>query len=373
MYLQSELLMATPLALYAGVRIMSLFRPVALKMAWVVFYLALAAGYPIAESLSHGSGRGLTEVVTLVGYCALPLLLYVVLAVIASDLVLGALRLTGVVSRDAVRSPRVRYARLALGLALPALFLAYGMINHRVLRVREYRIDVARRSSTAERLTVVFMADLHFRGVTSDRFLDELVAKVNAQAPDIILVGGDILEGDRRDEDTGRYVRAFRGMTSKYGIFAVPGNHEGFARTRSGDFLNKAGIRLLQDEVVPVDQAINLVGRRDQRSRTRTPLAPLLAAAAGDLPVIVLVHRPSDFDAASRNGVAVLLAGHTHHGQIFPANFVTSREYPLSYGHAVRGGTHFIVTSGVQGWGPPVRTVGASEIVVLRITLRDGN
>jgi len=111
--------------------------------------------------------------------------------------------------------------------------------------------------------------------MTSDRFLDDLVAKVNAQAPDIILVGGDILEGDRRDEDTGRYVRAFRGMTSKYGIFAVPGNHEGFARTRSGDFLNKAGIRLLQDEIVPVDQAINLVGRRDQRSRTRTPLAPL--------------------------------------------------------------------------------------------------
>lgn len=371
MYLQNELLMATPLALYVAWRVFSLFNTRVLKIAWIVFYLALAAGYPIAESLSHGTGQGFAEAVILLGYCALPLLLYVILAVIASDLVIGALRLAGAVSRETVRSTRVRRARLVLGLALPALVVAYGVVNHRALRVREHKIDVARRSSTAKGLTVVFMADLHFRAVTSDRFLDELVAKVNAQAPDVILIGGDILEGDRRDEDTSRYARAFRRMTSKYGIFAVPGNHEGFARSGGGEFLARAGIRLLQDEVVPIDQAVKLVGRRDQRSRARTPLAGLLAAAGRDLPVILLVHRPSDFDEASRNGVAVLLAGHTHHGQLFPANLFTSREYPLSYGHVERGGTHFIVTSGVQGWGPPVRTVGASEIVALHLALCD--
>jgi predicted MPP superfamily phosphohydrolase len=370
-YLQNELLMAMPLALYVAWRVTSLIKPRFLKIAWIVSILALAAGYPLAETLSHGSGDGLAEAVILAGYCALPLLLYVIMAVIASDVVVGALRLAGVLRRETVRSPRVRRARLALGLGLPALVVAYGAVNHRVLRVKEYRFDIARRASTAEQLTVVFMADLHFRGLTPDGLLDDLVAKVNAQDPDIILVGGDMLEGDRRDEDTGRYERAFRRMTSRYGIYAVPGNHERHALEGGGAFLDRAGIRLLEDEAVPIDRAFALAGRKDVRGRNRLSVAALVAAAPPDLPVILLVHRPSDFDQAVRAGVAIQLSGHTHHGQLFPANLVTSREYPLSWGHIERGGTHFVVTSGVQGWGPPVRTVGASEIVVLRLDLRD--
>ena len=101
-------------------------------------------------------------------------------------------------------------------------------------------------------------------------------------------------------------------------------------------------------------------------------VAELLGSAPGDLPVILMAHRPADFDEAARGGVAVQLSGHTHHGQLFPANLVTNRQYPLSWGHVERGGTRFFVTSGVQGWGPPVRTVGASEILVLRMRLRPG-
>jgi uncharacterized protein len=373
MYLGNEMLMATPLAVYAAWRVFSLFRPLALKIAWLVLFLALAAGYPLAESLSHRGGDGWTGAVILVGYYALPLLLYLVLAVIAIDLIIGGLRLTGVLSRATVASRRFRNVRLALSLALPALFVVYGAVNHRVLRVKEYRFEIARRSSTARELTIVFMADLHFRGLTSDRFLDELAAKVNAQHPDIVLVGGDILEGDRRGEDTGRYERAFRRMTSTYGTFAVPGNHEGYTRTAGGGFLERAGIRMLSDEAVPIDRAFTLIGRTDQRrTQSRTPVAQLLAAAPSDLPIVLLVHRPSEFDAAIRGGVAIQLSGHTHHGQLFPANLVTRREYPLSWGHLVKDGTHFFVTSGVQGWGPPVRTVGASEILVLHVALRDG-
>jgi len=372
MYLGNEMLMAMPLALYAAWRVFSLFGSRVLKITWIIFFLALVAGYPVAESLSLGGGEGWAAAVVLLGYYALPLLLYLILAVLAIDLVIGGLRLTGVLTRATAASPRFKTIRLALSLALPALFVVYGAVNHRVLRAKEYRFEIARRSSAARELTIVFMADLHFRGMTSDRFLDDLVAKVNAQHPDIVLVGGDILEGDRRGEDTGRYERAFRRMTSKYGTYAVPGNHEGYARTTGGGFLERAGIRMLSDEAVPIDRAFTLIGRRDQRARSRTPVARLVAAAPSDLPIVLLVHRPSEFDEAVRSGVAIQLSGHTHDGQLFPANLITRREYPLSRGHLVKGGTHFFVTSGVQGWGPPVRTVGASEILVLRVALRDG-
>jgi len=55
---------------------------------------------------------------------------------------------------------------------------------------------------------------------------------------------------------------------------------------------------------------------------------------------------------------------------LVPVNFVTQREYGLSWGHRKIGNTHFIVTSGAQLWGPPVRTVGASEILVIHVVLQ---
>ncbi len=372
MYLQNELMLAIPLALYACFRIRALIGSKSLKNLWTVLFVFVAAAFPLAELLAHRLGRSWTGRLVLSGYYGLPLLLYLIMTVFAVDLVVGLLRLTGIASREAVRAPRSKTWRLAVSLGVPLLVVVLGAINHRTLRVQEYRVELPRRSSTARELTIVFMADLHFRDMTSNRFLDGLVTKVNAQKPDLILLGGDLLEGDRREEDTSRYERAFHRMSSAYGIYGAPGNHERLSRLGTGGFLERAGIRLLRDEVMPIDGALILAGRKDARSNDRKPVSELLSAAPGGLPVILLAHRPLDFDEARAAGVDIQLSGHTHHGQLFPLNLVTARQYDLSWGHLERGGAHLFVTSGVQGWGPPVRTVGASEILVIHLVLRDG-
>jgi predicted MPP superfamily phosphohydrolase len=369
MYLQNELLIATPLFLYAFFRVRSLLPSRTLRTLWIPVFVLVAGGFPLAELLAHSTGRGLAGRVLLAGYYGLPFLLYLIMTVLSVDGLVGLARLTGLVSRDAVRSPRFKARRLAVTLGLPVLVVALGAVNHRILRVHEYRIEVPRRSAAARELTLVFLADTHFRDAVSDRFLAELTAKVNAQKPDLVLVGGDILEGDRRGEDTGRYERTFRGMASTYGTFGAPGNHEHLSRLGTG-FVDRAGIRMLQDESVRVDDALVLAGRADAHSRVREPVADLLSTAPRDLPVVLLAHRPSGFDEARAAGVDLQLSGHTHHGQIFPVNLITARQYDLSWGHLERGGAHLIVTSGVQGWGPLVRTVGASEIVVVHLVLK---
>ena len=372
MYLQDQLLMAIPVALYAGFRIRALIGPKALKNLSTALFALVAAGYPVAETLSHGAGGRGIAFVTVLGYSCLPLLLYLIMAVVSADLAVVFLRLTRLVSRETVRSRSFRNGRLAFVLAVPLLTVVYGAVNHRVLRVERYAIDVPRRSSALEGLTIVFMSDLHFRGTTSDRFLEELVAKVNAETPDVILIGGDMLEGDRRDEDTGRFERAIRRMVSQYGTYGCPGNHERFNRDGSGGgFPDRAGIRILQDESVTIDSAFVLAGRKDARSRGRMPVADLVGTARRDLPVVLLAHRPTGFDEARRAGVDLMLSGHTHGGQIFPVDIVTRRQYDLNRGHLERDGANLFVTSGVQGWGPPIRTVGASEILVIRVSLRD--
>jgi len=369
MYLLNELLVAAPLSLYAFFRIRSLIGPRSLRTLWVPLFVLIAGGFPLAEMLAHRYGHGAAGRLVLGGYYGLPLLLYLILTVAAVDILVGFARLTGLLSRDAVRSPRFKGWRLAVSAGLPILIVVLGAVNHRIIRVHDLRVELPRRGSAVREMTIVFMADLHLRDMISDRFLDELVAKVNAQKPDLVLLGGDLLEGDRRDEDTGRYERAFRRMSSTYGVYGAPGNHERLSRLGTG-FVDRAGIRLLQDEIVRIDDAMALAGRKDARSSDRKPVAELLAAAPPDLPLVLIAHRPEEFDKARAAGAAIQLSGHTHHGQLFPVNLITSRQYDLSWGHLERGGAHLIVTSGVQAWGPMVRMVGASEIMVVRLALR---
>ena len=370
MFLLNELIFLSPLAIYTYIRVLRLFSRNIARILFTAGFVVLLAGFPVAETLSHRGTGGLTKLVMIAGYDALPMLLYLVLTVILSDLAIGAARLLRILSREAVRSPRFRRFRLAASLIIPVLVIAAGITNYHHLRIREYTIEVPRRSSSAKQLTIAFAADFHLGTITAGHFLERFVAKVNAAAPDIVLIGGDILEGDRRDEDTGKFEAQFRRLHPKYGVYAVPGNHEGHGGGRT-DFFERAGIRLLEDMVVKIDDAVYLAGRNDAHSRNRKPVADLLRDTPGDLPVILLDHRPTDLENVSRTGVDIQLSGHTHHGQLFPINVITNREYELSWGHIKKNRTHVFVTSGVQLWGPPVRTAGSSEILLLHILFKE--
>jgi predicted MPP superfamily phosphohydrolase len=369
MYLFNELLLSVPLVIYVGWRLRTLIaRPASRNLSTVLLAL-LAAGYPAAESLSHGTIGGGLKLLVLAGYYALPLVLYFTMTVLLTDLTVGILRLSKAVTRETVRSEKFRNRRLAFVLAVPTLVVAAGIVNANVLRVHEYTVEVPRRSSTLREIKVVFAADLHLGSLTPKNFLKRFVDKVNAQKPDLVLIGGDIREGHRGEGDMGAIEAQFRRLEARYGVFAVPGNHEGYAGT-TGEFFVRSHIRFLQDDLVTVDGAFVLVGRRDARRGTRASVDGLLRKAPDGLPVILLDHRPTDMEAVSRTRVDLQLSGHTHHGQLFPVNFVTQLEYGLSWGHRKTGHTHFIVTSGAQLWGPPVRTVGASEIVVVHVVLQ---
>jgi predicted MPP superfamily phosphohydrolase len=179
-----------------------------------------------------------------------------------------------------------------------------------------------------------------------------------------------VLEGDRQGEKLGDFAAQFRRLKSKYGVYGVPGNHD-LRGTSAMIFFDQAGIRLLQDAVEKIDNAFYLVGRNDGRSRGRKSMNELLRDCDRSLPVIVLEHRPTDLDNVSHNGVDILLSGHTHNGQLFPVNFITKRRYELSWGYKLKNRTHVFVTSGIQVWGPPVRTAGDSEILIINVSFRN--
>ena len=82
-------------------------------------------------------------------------------------------------------------------------------------------------------------------------------------------------------------------------------------------------------------------------------------------------HQPFDLKEAEENGFDLQLSGHTHHGQIFPINFITNEVYEKSWGYLKKGNTHIYVSCGVGTWGPPVRLGSRPEILNIVLTFND--
>ena len=375
MYLLNEMLLMTPVVLYAGLRLGRLLRSTAARIFFALFYILLLPAFPLAERLAHGRGGGWSSALITLGYDALPYLMYLLLTVILADLLTGLLRLTGLLSAETLRLPGGRRIRFWVQLLFPALIVGAGILNFNHLSVSRYAIEVPGRSATARTLRIVFASDFHLGAATSPRFLPRFVEKVNALDPDLILIGGDMIEGDRPGEGSDDFAAPFRRLKARWGVFGVPGNHEGFGGANRYAFFAKAGITLLRDEVRKIDGLAYMAGRNDQgRSRPvssgRKTVTALLAGVPRDLPVILIDHRPTDLDAAAAAGVDIQFSGHTHDGQLFPVNFITARRYELSWGYEKKGPTHIFVSCGVQLWGPRVRTAGVSEIMLVDVTFR---
>jgi len=370
MFLLREILFCAPLIIYAGFRIWKLIPQRLFKIFFIIFYSFLVLAFPIAETLSHASGMGWANLIMVTGYFSLPLLLYLVLFVILLDLAIGFGRVTRILSKETVKYQRFQQARLFLGLAVPVVVVVIGAVQNNYPQIREYSIEIPRKSSGIRQLKIAFASDFHFRETTNRYLMERFIEKVNAVNPDIVLIGGDVLEGDRQGEKLGEFEAQFRHLKPKYGVYGVPGNHD-LHGASSKTFFDQAGIRLLQDTVEQIDNAFYLVGRNDGRSKGRKSINELLRDCDRNLPVVVLEHRPTDLDNVSRSGADILLSGHTHNGQLFPVNFITQRHYELSWGYKLKNRTHVFVTSGIQVWGPPVRTAGDSEILVVNVSFRN--
>jgi len=369
MFLFREILFCGPLIVYAGFRIWQLISQRPFKNLFIIIYGLIVLAFPLAETLSHVSGMEWTNPIILGGYFSLPLLLYLILFVILQDLALGVARLTTILPKATVESQPFRRARLFLILAVPVIVVVMGAVRNNHPHIREYSVEVPQKSSEIRQLKIAFIADFHLRETTSRRLMERFVEKVNAANPDIVLIGGDVLEGDRQEERLGEFEAQFRRLKPKYGVYGVPGNHD-LHGTGAMTFFDQAGIHVLQDAIEKIDHAFYLVGRNDGRSRGRKSIDELLRDCDRSLPIIVLDHRPTDLDNISHSGADIVLSGHTHNGQLFPVNLIAMRQYELSWGYKLKSHTHVFVTSGIQVWGPSVRTAGDSEILIVNVSFQ---
>jgi hypothetical protein len=354
--------------IYLFVRIWQIYINKEHRLWYVLIYALLFLIYPASNLLGEEGAGFIAKTFGLIAGYILPFFLYLFLIVLLTDLLLLLNMIFKIIPRDKLRSRSVQKNGLLITVLCSVLVVTAGIINFNTIRTTKYNISIPAKSSDLSRLKVVFVSDFHLQEGTGIHFVEKFVKMVGDINPDLILFGGDIIEGDRESENLEKIEKLLRSISAKYRVFGVNGNHEHYAGQDKGGFSGKAGIQLLSDSVVVIDHSFILAGRNDAHVRTRKSAADLLQSVTDSLPIILIDHRPTEIDQISRSRANVAFSGHTHDGQLFPINLIIRRVYELSYGYLKKGNTHFFVSSGIRLWGPPVRTTAKSEIVVVDIT-----
>jgi predicted MPP superfamily phosphohydrolase len=257
------------------------------------------------------------------------------------------------------------------------LWIAYGAARAQRISLRNIYVELPSPTSRPP-VKLVAVADIHAGGVVEKRYLQRLRERVNQCRPDILLLLGDVTDGDISCALEAGLAETLSALSAPLGKYAVLGNHDIYAGEEATvRLLQNAGIHVLRDEFLTVAGAFVLVGRNDPRGRhfglPRAPLASILKdldEAAARLPLVVADHTPQNLKEAESNGVALQLSGHTHGGQVFPFNLMMRWIYGLSSGSRQMGNTTVCVSSGAGLWTMPLRTVTDSEIVLCTLSFK---
>lgn len=263
-------------------------------------------------------------------------------------------------------------------LAAVVIFLyGYHNMNHIGQTVYQVRTD-----KQVGAYRVVLLTDIHYGTVQDSDILQEALAEIDGLHPDIIVLGGDLVDEGTSGEKMREGFRVLGSLESRYGIYYVYGNHDRQPytadRTYTYEELEQAieseGIRILRDEYIEIGDDLILAGREDAiiaRYLTgRSSTEELLRGADRDRYIILADHEPVEPEENDAQGVDLMLSGHTHAGQIWPVGLLNALGGTLNYGEYQVGDCKVIVSSGAAGWGYPIRTGGHCEYVVVDIAGR---
>ncbi|MBO7243762.1 MAG: metallophosphoesterase [Alphaproteobacteria bacterium] len=259
---------------------------------------------------------------------------------------------------------RTNYILMVLAFALSVLSLYSG------LKTPVVKETILSSNKIEEPLHIVVLGDMHLKRTTSLAKVKKIVEKVNALNPDIVLFPGDTVDDDIFFIEPMlkelKNIRAFKGM------YSVSGNHEFYV----GDDQVKTafmmtGIHYLADEGVSVKKNVYLAGIIDDKGRGKVKVQQgieksLMGAKNTDYKIL-LSHRPATMKYAKNKGVDLLVAAHTHGGQIFPFHMVSKVINGYLSGLYHEGKTFLYVTRGAGQWGPQMRLFAPSEISLIKV------
>jgi predicted MPP superfamily phosphohydrolase len=337
--------------------------------AFVALYLAIPATFYV----SRARGVGARRLLAMPGYVwmGIVFILFMLLASVDVVRLLGAAwqRVAGEAA-PGDPSRRLAIARFFAGAVafvgggatFAALRSALGPVQ-----VTEVRVRLDRLPKQLDGTTIVQISDVHVGPTIGRAFVERIVEQVNALAPDLVAITGDLVDGSVTE--LADQVAPIAELKSRYGTFFVTGNHEFYSgREAWCRKLTALGIRVLRNERVSIgvgSASFDLAGVEDHDAVRFGVPSDVGKAVEGRDPnreLVLLAHQPRSAFAADRHGVGLQLSGHTHGGQIWPWRYLVYLQQPVVAGLSRIGRTLVYVSRGTGYWGPPMRLHAPAEI-----------
>ncbi len=257
--------------------------------------------------------------------------------------------------------------------AIVVAITIYGLAEARSIGITNLNVAMLNLPAHLSGMKIAQISDVHMGLIVRGPRLEKIVSMVNELNPDLIVITGDLVDAEALHMED--MVHPLMRLKSKYGIFAVPGNHEYFAGIeRAQAFIEEAGVTMLRNRWVTIAEGLQLAGRDDPISPRMTgepvpSLAEIMEDADRSKSTVLLYHTPdSTFAELQAQGVHLQLSGHTHKGQVWPFNLIVRTIFKTYYGRFTSGDTTIYVSRGTGTWGPPMRVLARPEITL--ITLR---
>ena len=222
---------------------------------------------------------------------------------------------------------------------------------------------------------IVQISDLHIGQLMTGPMLKEIVDRVNSLKPDLIAITGDLVDGSTHK--LLNEVASIKDLKAEKGVYFVTGNHEYYSGVEDWTFeIEKMGIKVLNNENVIIkqkDDFFYLSGVTDHEAKRfgKEHAADFKTALSGlkkNKTKILLAHQPIAVREASKYGADLVLAGHTHGGQIWPFNYFVYLQQPYLKGLYQYKDTKLYVSQGTGCWGPPMRLGSFNEITEIILT-----
>ena len=317
-----------------------------LRKYYLIIFLFLASSFIAGRLLERAWISPVSDILVWVGSFWLAAMLYFFLVIFVLDLV----RLVNFGFPFLHKLP-IEYARLKLWTFASSIVLVLGVLIGGYLntlnpQIRRLELKISK-PAPMKQLHIVAASDIHLGTIIGRKRFMKIAKKINALKPDLILFPGDIV-----DEDLGPVIKenggeALEALQAKFGVYAIMGNHEYIGGVDAAvNYLQKHKINVLRDSVVKINDTLFLIGREDRslnnfQNIKRKPLAELMKKVDPQFPVILMDHQPFRLAQVADFPVDLQISGHTHHGQIWPINYITQAIYELSWGYTKIKNTHF--------------------------------
>ncbi len=342
------------------------------RIPYLIVFLFLALSYIIGRFLEKIYLSLVSDILVWIGSFWIAMFFYFFLIVVLIDLARLVNHWLPFFQLIMGNYAKLKLITFFVSIGIVVTTVLYGFINACAFRVQELHLDIPKQTNMSS-IKIVAVSDIHLGTIVGRTRFCHIVNKINALHPDLILLVGDVVDEDLAPVIRENLGEALRHLEAKFGIYAITGNHEYIGGVEAAvKYLEEHGVTVLRDSVIKVNNSLYLVGRDDRSGRQfagrqRKQLVELMAQVDKNFPVILLDHQPFKLNEAAENGFDLQLSGHTHHGQLWPLNFITRKVYEKSWGYLKKGNTHIYVSCGVGTWGPPVRTGNRPEIVHLTL------